>query len=89
MASDLGAMSLEALRKLEPEQFLKDGSAGTMQPIIDGYVLPEEPYAAFAAGRHNDVPILIGSNADEASENPNRTAASEDSEKSTGHRSRV
>src|SRR5208282_915885 len=24
------------------------------------------PYAAFAAGRQNDVPILIGSNADEA-----------------------
>jgi para-nitrobenzyl esterase len=27
--------------------------------------LPEEPYVAFAAGRQNDVPILIGSNADE------------------------
>ncbi len=37
-----------------------------MQPIIDRYVVPEEPYAAFAAGRQNDVPILIGSNADEA-----------------------
>ena len=66
LASDLGAKSLEALRKLEPEQFLKDGNAGTMHPIIDGYVVPEEPYAAFAAGRQNDVPILIGSNADEA-----------------------
>jgi para-nitrobenzyl esterase len=66
LASDLGAMSLQALRKLAPEQFLKDGAAGTMHPIIDGYVLPEEPYIAFAAGRQNDVPILIGSNADEA-----------------------
>jgi para-nitrobenzyl esterase len=65
LASDLGAMSLQALRKLEPEQFLKDGAAGTTHPIIDGYVLPEEPYAAFSAGRQNDVPILIGSNADE------------------------
>ena len=37
-----------------------------MHPIIDGYVLPEEPYFAFAAGRQNDVPILIGSNADDA-----------------------
>ena len=37
-----------------------------MHPIIDGYVLAEEPFAAFAAGRQNDVPILIGSNADEA-----------------------
>ena len=66
LASDLGAMSLEAVRKLEPEQFLKNGIAGTMHPIIDGYVLPEEPYFAFAAGRQNDVPILIGSNADDA-----------------------
>ncbi len=65
LAADLGATSLEALRKLEPERFLKDGIAGTTHPIIDGYVLPEEPYTVFAAGRQNDVPILIGSNADE------------------------
>jgi para-nitrobenzyl esterase len=65
LASDLGAMSLVALRKLQPEQFLKGGIAGTTHPIIDGYVVPEEPYAAFAAGRQNDVPTLIGSNSDE------------------------
>jgi para-nitrobenzyl esterase len=64
LASDVGATSLAALRKLEPEQFLKDGS-GTMHPIIDGYVLPQETFATFAAGRQNDVPLLIGSNADE------------------------
>ena len=65
LAADLGATSLEALRNLDAEQFLKDGNAGTTHPIIDGYVVPEEPYATFAAGRQNDVPILIGSNADE------------------------
>jgi para-nitrobenzyl esterase len=64
LASDLGVMSLAALRKLEPERFLK-GSNFPMHPIIDGYVVPEEPYAAFAAGRQNDVPTLIGSNSDE------------------------
>lgn len=65
LAADLGATSLKALRQLEPAQFLKDGIAGTTHPITDGYVLPEEPYVTFAAGRQNDVPILIGSNADE------------------------
>jgi para-nitrobenzyl esterase len=65
LASDLGAVSLAALRKLPPEQFLKNGAAGTMHPIVDGYALPEEPYTAFAAGRQNDVPTLIGSNSDE------------------------
>jgi para-nitrobenzyl esterase len=65
LASDLGATSLEALRKIEPEKFLKDNSTSPAHPIIDGYVVREEPYAAFAAGRQNDVPILIGSNSDE------------------------
>jgi para-nitrobenzyl esterase len=65
LASDLGATSLAALRELAPEQFLKAGLAGTTLPIVDGYVLVEEAYATFAAGRHNDVPLLIGSNADE------------------------
>jgi para-nitrobenzyl esterase len=65
LASALGAMSLADLRKLEPDQFLKDGIGGTMYPIIDGYVLPEEPYATFSSGRQNDVPLLIGSYADE------------------------
>ena len=65
LASDLGAASLAALRKLPPEEFLKNGLAGTMHPIIDGYAVPEEPYSAFVAGRQNDVPTLIGSNSNE------------------------
>lgn len=35
-------------------------------PTIDGEVLTEQPYATFARGGGNEVPILIGSNADEA-----------------------
>jgi para-nitrobenzyl esterase len=65
LAAELGATSLAALREIAPEQFLKDGLAGTTLPIVDGYVVPEDPYATFAAGRQNDVPLLIGSNADE------------------------
>jgi para-nitrobenzyl esterase len=65
LASALGVKSLMALRKLEPERLLQGGNAAPMHPIIDGYVVPEEPYAAYAAGRQNDVPILIGSNSDE------------------------
>ncbi len=64
LASDLGATSLEALRKIEPERFLKNNNIPA-HPIIDGYVVREEPFAAFAAGRQNDVPTLIGSNSDE------------------------
>ena len=35
-------------------------------PVIEPYLLPESPYDAFVEGRQNDVPILVGSNADEA-----------------------
>lgn len=34
-------------------------------PTIDGHVLPESPLAAFAHGRQAQVPLLIGTNADE------------------------
>ncbi|HWZ33631.1 MAG TPA: carboxylesterase family protein, partial [Bryobacteraceae bacterium] len=32
---------------------------------VDGWMLPDQVYAIFAAGKQNDVPTLIGSNADE------------------------
>jgi len=61
-----GVTSLAELRRLPPEQILKANRSGTTHPIVDRYVLPKDPYEAFSAGRQNDVPILIGSNADEA-----------------------
>jgi para-nitrobenzyl esterase len=65
-ATAAAAPSVEALRKLPPAQLLKSASAGTTHPIIDGYVLPREPYEAFSLRKQNDVPLLAGSNADEA-----------------------
>jgi para-nitrobenzyl esterase len=40
-------------------------SASTYQPHVDGDVLPEAPLAAFRAGRGQQVPTVVGSNADE------------------------
>lgn len=34
-------------------------------PLVDGYVLTELPYATFAHGRQNDVPLLVGWNLNE------------------------
>jgi para-nitrobenzyl esterase len=65
LVSDLGAVSLAGLRRLPPERLLKGDLSGTTHPIVDGFVVPEEPYFAFAAGRQNDVPTLIGSNSNE------------------------
>lgn len=34
-------------------------------PVIDGYVIPDDPAQLYAAGQSADVPVIIGSNGDE------------------------
>jgi para-nitrobenzyl esterase len=64
-AVSLGAASLQQLRQLPASQ-LTGNAGGIVHPVIDPYVLPLSPYEAFTSGQQNDVPLLIGSNADEA-----------------------
>ncbi len=64
-AVSLGATSLQQLRRL-PAARLTGNAEGIVHPVIDPYVLPVLPYEAFTSGRQNDVPLLIGSNAEEA-----------------------
>lgn len=54
--------SLEIDRK--PELELR-GIPLPMAPIVDGYVIPDQPNAVFAAGRENPVPMIIGNTRDE------------------------
>jgi para-nitrobenzyl esterase len=64
-AASLGATSVEELRKLPAAKLTGDGG-GIVHPVIGPYVLPVSPYEAFAAGQQSDVPVLLGSNAEEA-----------------------
>jgi para-nitrobenzyl esterase len=64
-AVSLGAPSLQELRRL-PADRLTGNAGGTVHPVIEPYVLPTSPYEAFATGQQNDVPLLLGSNAEEA-----------------------
>ena len=64
-AASLGAASLQELRRL-PAAKLSADSGGVSHPVIEPYVLPASPYEAFTTGQQNDVPLLIGSNAEEA-----------------------
>jgi para-nitrobenzyl esterase len=64
-AVSLGAASLKDLRRL-PASLLTGNAGGIVHAVIEPYVLPVSPYEAFASGQQNDVPLLIGSNADEA-----------------------
>jgi para-nitrobenzyl esterase len=64
-AASLGATSLQQLRSL-PASKLCGNADGIVHLVIDPYVLPASPYDAFTSGQQNDVPLLLGSNADEA-----------------------
>ena len=47
---------------------------GMSWPIIDGWVIPDDQYKLYAAGKYNDTPILVGYNSDEgASFSPPKT----------------
>ncbi len=64
-AVSVGAPLLQELRRL-PADRLTGNAGGIVHPVIEPYVLPVAPYEAFASGQQNDVPLLRGSNAEEA-----------------------
>jgi para-nitrobenzyl esterase len=64
LATAVGADSLKALRAVPAEKLVAVPSFRT-GVTVDGWVLPDTVRAIFAAKRHNDVPVLVGSNADE------------------------
>jgi para-nitrobenzyl esterase len=80
----IGAHSLSDLRERPAAELLKGKADMIVHPVLDSYVLPQSPYEAFVSGRQNDVPLLVGSNAEEArslvSDLGGVTAATYDSE---------
>lgn len=56
---------LKALRAMPPGELLKAAETETARTIIDGWVLPQDVAAIFAQGKQNNVPLIVGYNADE------------------------
>jgi len=56
---------LKTLRAKPAEGLLKSSETETARAIVDGWVLPDTVAAIFAQGRQNDVPLIVGYNADE------------------------
>jgi para-nitrobenzyl esterase len=58
---------LKTLRVIPAEELLrlKSSDAETVRPMVDGYVLPQDIASIFAQGKQNDVPLIVGYNADE------------------------
>ena len=66
VAERLGAKSLKELRELDAKSFLSIGmGGGGGWPIVDGYVIPDDQFVLYEAGKYNDVNVLIGYNSDE------------------------
>jgi len=73
LARDLGVTegsnTLEELRSISVDSILKAWSRDRQiqfDAIVDGWVVPEQPARIFAEGRQARIPVLVGSNADEA-----------------------
>jgi para-nitrobenzyl esterase len=62
-AKNAGYASIADLRKVGADKL--PPIRGLAWPIIDGYVIPDDQFKLYEAGKYNDVPILIGYNSDE------------------------
>lgn len=68
-AQSIGAPTLAALRAVPADKLLQaqaDAKDMRFAPVIDGYFLTEAPAATFSGGKAAHVPLLVGSNSQEA-----------------------
>jgi para-nitrobenzyl esterase len=68
--SALRALSAEQLLKAtsgleQPREFSLRNAALRFAPIVDGWVIPDDPITLLAQGRQNAVPLIVGANRDE------------------------
>lgn len=63
-AEGLGAHSIAELRAKSATDIQK-GPRGLNGPIVDGWVLPQDVYSIYAAGKQNDVTLIVGSVGDD------------------------
>jgi para-nitrobenzyl esterase len=69
-----GVSSIAELRRISADKLPTGRELGMAWPIIDGWVIPDDQYKLYAAGKFNDTPILVGYNSDEgASFSPPKT----------------
>ena len=64
-AAALNAPTIEALRRVPAGDILEAQRRFNFHFIVDNEMLPEEPWAAYSAGRQAPIDLLVGWNADE------------------------
>ncbi|KAA5548805.1 carboxylesterase/lipase family protein [Adhaeribacter rhizoryzae] len=73
MAEKLNASTLAQLRKMPANELQQKGQGS--RPIVDGYFLPDDVAAIFAAGKANKVALLTGWNENEGLSGQIKSAA--------------
>jgi len=58
-----GVSTIAEMRKIDADKL--PAGPGLAWPIIDGWVIPDDQYKLYEAGKFNDTPILVGYNSDE------------------------
>jgi para-nitrobenzyl esterase len=71
-AARLGATHdvLQTLRAKNADDLLKATTDDDVNTIVDGWILPQSVYSIFAEGKQNDVPLIVGNNANEGARFP-------------------
>lgn len=65
-AQSFGANTVDELRALPAARLVEaEGGAAISHPVIEPQWLPQPPFDAYQTRQHNDVPLLLGSNAEE------------------------
>jgi para-nitrobenzyl esterase len=64
-AHKAGVSSIAELRQLAPDKLPAGWGSGAAWPILDGWVISDDQFKLYAAGKYNDTPILLGYNSDE------------------------
>lgn len=64
-AERAGVESIAAFRQLPPDRIPGGFGSGAGWPIVDGWIIPDDQFKLYEAGKYNDVDILVGYNSEE------------------------
>ncbi len=60
-----GILAFKGIEAATPWSLATDPGVTSYGPVVDGYVLPDEPTRIFVQGKQNDVALMVGWNAHE------------------------
>lgn len=63
----LGKKNIKQMRSVDAKTLVDSTKMEDFWPVVDGYVIVDDQYKLYEAGRYNDVNVIVGSNSDEGS----------------------